>query len=334
MNADQTLKLARRFIELSPDKRRLFLKALQGEGMDFSVLPIAPGVAVAERDQLSYAQRRMWFLWQLDPQGAAYNLPMAVRLHGPLDLAALQHAFDALVARHETLRTRFVADGDDVRQQVDAVAAPLQLRQDSLIHLDENACQAAIETLAEAEALAPFDLASGPLLRVRLLQLATQEHVLLLTLHHIVADGWSMNVLIDEFLRLYDAAVAGTEATLSRCRSSTATTPCGSAAGCKPASRSASWLTGRHAWATTIHRWNCHWTAPVRAGPATVARATRSPSPPMSPSACAAWPASTTSPCSWSCWLPSSCCCSATAARRRSASVCLSPTATVAKARA
>ncbi|WP_410480883.1 amino acid adenylation domain-containing protein [Pseudomonas plecoglossicida] len=214
MNADQTLKLARRFIELSPDKRRLFLKALQGEGMDFSVLPIAPGVAVAERDQLSYAQRRMWFLWQLDPQGAAYNLPMAVRLHGPLDLAALQHAFDALVARHETLRTRFVADGDDVRQQVDAVAAPLQLRQDSLIHLDENARQAAIETLAEAEALAPFDLASGPLLRVRLLQLATQEHVLLLTLHHIVADGWSMNVLIDEFLRLYDAAVAGTEATL------------------------------------------------------------------------------------------------------------------------
>ncbi|WP_060515014.1 non-ribosomal peptide synthetase [Pseudomonas sp. NBRC 111132] len=214
MNADQTLKLARRFIELSPDKRRLFLKALQGEGMDFSVLPIAPGVEVAERDQLSYAQRRMWFLWQLDPQGAAYNLPMAVRLHGPLDLAALQQAFDALVARHETLRTRFVADGDDVRQQVDAVAAPLQLRQDALASLDETARQAAIERIAEAEALAPFDLASGPLLRVRLLQLAAQEHVLLLTLHHIVADGWSMNVLIDEFLHLYEAAVAGTEATL------------------------------------------------------------------------------------------------------------------------
>ncbi|MFB6399358.1 amino acid adenylation domain-containing protein [Pseudomonas putida] len=214
MNADQTLKLARRFIELSPDKRRLFLKALQGEGMDFSVLPIAHGVEVAERDQLSYAQRRMWFLWQLDPQGAAYNLPMAVRLHGPLDLAALQQAFDALVARHETLRTRFVADGDDVRQQVDAVAAPLQLRQDALASLDETARQAAVERIAKAEALAPFDLASGPLLRVRLLQLAAQEHVLLLTLHHIVADGWSMNVLIDEFLHLYEAAVAGTEATL------------------------------------------------------------------------------------------------------------------------
>jgi len=214
MNADQTLKLARRFIELSPDKRRLFLKALQGEGMDFSVLPIAPGVEVAERDQLSYAQRRMWFLWQLDPQGAAYNLPMAVRLHGTLDLAALQHAFDALIARHETLRTRFVADGDDVRQQVDAVAAPLQLRQDALAELDESARQAAVESIAEAEALTPFDLASGPLLRVRLLQLDPQDHVLLLTLHHIVADGWSMNVLIDEFLRLYDAAVAGTDATL------------------------------------------------------------------------------------------------------------------------
>ncbi len=214
MNADQTLQLARRFIALAPDKRRLFLKALEGEGMDFSVLPIAPGVEVAERDQLSYAQRRMWFLWQLDPQGAAYNLPLAVRLLGTLDLAALQQAFDALLARHETLRTRFVADGDDVRQQVDAVAAPLQLRQDALAELDEDARQAAIETIAEAEALAPFDLASGPLLRVRLLQLAEQEHVLLLTLHHIVADGWSMNVLIDEFLRLYDAAVAGTDADL------------------------------------------------------------------------------------------------------------------------
>lgn len=119
------------------------------------MLPIAPGVEVAERDQLSYAQRRMWFLWQLDPQGAAYNLPMAVRLNGPLDLAALQHAFDALVARHETLRTRFVADGDDVRQQVDASAAPLQLHQDALAGLDEGARQAAIETIAEAEALAP-----------------------------------------------------------------------------------------------------------------------------------------------------------------------------------
>ncbi|WP_167494839.1 condensation domain-containing protein, partial [Pseudomonas inefficax] len=131
-----------------------------------------------------------------------------------LDLAALQHAFDALVARHETLRTRFAADGDDVRQQVDASAAPLQLHQDALAGLDEGARQAAIETIAEAEALAPFDLASGPLLRVRLLQLAAQEHILLLTLHHIVADGWSMNVLIDEFLHLYDAAVAGSEARL------------------------------------------------------------------------------------------------------------------------
>lgn len=126
MNAEQTLKLARRFIELTPDKRRLFLKALQAEGMDFAVLPIPAGVAVDARDGLSYAQRRMWFLWQLDPQGAAYNLPMAVRLQGELDLNALRQAFDGLVARHETLRTRFVAQGDDVCQQVEAVAAPLR----------------------------------------------------------------------------------------------------------------------------------------------------------------------------------------------------------------
>ncbi|CAM3778403.1 Tyrocidine synthase 3 [Pseudomonas reidholzensis] len=214
MNAEQTLKLARRFIELTPDKRRLFLKALQAEGMDFAVLPIPAGVAVEARDGLSYAQRRMWFLWQLDPQGAAYNLPMAVRLQGELDLNALRQAFDGLVARHETLRTRFVAKGDDVCQQVEAVAPPLQLRQDALDHLADGERDAALEAIAEEEALAPFDLASGPLFRVRLLKLAEQQHVLLLTLHHIVADGWSMNVLIEEFLSLYDAAVAGTEAAL------------------------------------------------------------------------------------------------------------------------
>ena len=80
MNAEDSLKLARRFIELPPEKRRLFLAALQREGVDFAVFPIPGNVAEASRDRLSYAQRRMAFLWQLDPQGAAYNLPMAVRL--------------------------------------------------------------------------------------------------------------------------------------------------------------------------------------------------------------------------------------------------------------
>jgi amino acid adenylation domain-containing protein len=213
MNAENALKLARRFIELPQEKRRLFLDGLREEGVDFSLLPIPAGVAAADRDGLSYAQRRMWFLWQLDPQGAAYNLPMAVRLKGRLDRAALQGAFDALVARHESLRCHFVQDGDVVCQQVLELAS-VAIGVEDLIGLSPSEQEEQVAVLTEVEALAPFDLAVGPLLRIRLLKLAEQEHVLLLTLHHIVADGWSLNLLIEEFLSLYDAACDGLAAEL------------------------------------------------------------------------------------------------------------------------
>uniref|UniRef100_UPI0025EDDE3D non-ribosomal peptide synthetase n=1 Tax=uncultured Pseudomonas sp. TaxID=114707 RepID=UPI0025EDDE3D len=213
MHAQDALKLARRFIELPPEKRRLFLAGLQQQAVDFALLPIPAEVPVAERDGLSYAQQRMWFLWQLDPQGAAYNLPMAVRLSGTLDEQALQSAFDALVARHETLRSRFREADGEVRQQVVAPFAVAIARHDlSALAADEREAQ--VRCLADAEALAPFDLAHGPLLRVQVLALAEQEHVLLLTLHHIAADGWSYNVLIEEFIRLYDAACVGGAAEL------------------------------------------------------------------------------------------------------------------------
>lgn len=213
MNAENSLKLARRFIELPPEKRRLFLAGLQAEGVDFSVFPIPADVACDDRDGLSYAQRRMSFLWQLDPQGAAYNLPMAVRLKGELDRAALQQAFDRLVARHESLRTRLRTQGEHLYQEVVAAQAVAIVEHD-LTALAVAQREARVAALAEAEAQAPFNLLQGPLLRVTLLQLATDEHVLLLTLHHIVADGWSLNVLIDEFVRLYDAACQRSEATL------------------------------------------------------------------------------------------------------------------------
>ncbi|SDI16727.1 non-ribosomal peptide synthase domain TIGR01720/amino acid adenylation domain-containing protein [Pseudomonas flavescens] len=213
MNAEQTLKLARRFIELPPEKRRLFLDGLQAEGIDFSLLPIPAGVTYDERDGLSYAQQRMWFLWQLDPRGAAYNLPMAVRLNGELDETDLQAAFDGLVARHETLRSLFGEQDGQVRQRIVEPFAVAIARHD-LSAMPAAAREQQVRQRADAEALAPFDLAQGPLLRVQLLKLGEQEHVLLLTLHHIVADGWSYNVLIDEFIRLYDAACSGTEADL------------------------------------------------------------------------------------------------------------------------
>ncbi|WP_193075959.1 non-ribosomal peptide synthetase [Pseudomonas sp. FME51] len=213
MNAEESLKLARRFIELPLEKRRLFLEGVREEGIDFSLLPIPAQVMTDDRDGPSYAQRRMWFLWQLDPQSGAYNLPMAVRLHGELNRNALQQAFDSLVARHESLRTRFCQSGEEVCQQV-LEPSPVAISIEDLTALPSSEREAQLKAQAEVEATAPFDLAEGPLLRIRLLQLAEQEHALLFTLHHIVADGWSLNLLIEEFLRLYDAACDGAAAEL------------------------------------------------------------------------------------------------------------------------
>ncbi|NMX75563.1 non-ribosomal peptide synthetase [Pseudomonas sp. WS 5532] len=204
MNAEDSLKLARRFIGLPLEKRQVFLQALQKEGVDFSRFPIPAGVDVEDRQALSYAQQRMWFLWQLDPASGAYNLPGAVRLKGALSLRALEQAFASLVARHETLRTVFRRQADDRLLQVaiepSVAVEPLDF---SALGFDER--EQAVNQAAPRQSLLPFDLENGPLLRVQLLKLDAQEHVLLLTLHHIVSDGWSMNVLIDEFIRCYDA---------------------------------------------------------------------------------------------------------------------------------
>uniref|UniRef100_UPI00069F69E4 non-ribosomal peptide synthetase n=1 Tax=Pseudomonas sp. MIACH TaxID=1078355 RepID=UPI00069F69E4 len=204
MNAEDSLKLARRFIGLPLEKRQLFLQALQKEGVDFSRFPIPAGVEAEDRQALSYAQQRMWFLWQLDPNSGAYNLPGAVRLKGALNLGAMEQAFASLVARHETLRTVFQRQADERLMQV-AVQPSLAIEQLDLTALAPAEREHAVNDAATRQSLLPFDLEHGPLLRVQLLRLDAQEHVLLLTLHHIVSDGWSMNVLIDEFIRFYDA---------------------------------------------------------------------------------------------------------------------------------
>ncbi|MDP9785926.1 non-ribosomal peptide synthetase [Pseudomonas fluorescens] len=208
MNAEDALKLARRFIGLPLDKRRMFLAALAREGVEFSGFPIPRGVEAEDRQALSYAQQRMWFLWQLEPDSGAYNLPGAVRLKGALSLSALEQAFADLVARHETLRTVFQRQADDSLLQVPSSTA-LVIGHKDFSALPTVEREQAVRQAAEEQSMQPFDLSSGPLLRVELLKLDEQEHVLLLTLHHIVSDGWSMNVLIDEFIRFYDAHEAG-----------------------------------------------------------------------------------------------------------------------------
>nr|WKF59529.1 Linear gramicidin synthase subunit D [Paraburkholderia busanensis] len=168
--------------------------------------PIArrPANAQADNLPLSFAQERLWVLWQLEPESAAYHVPGAVRLSGSLDTAAVRAAFDTIVARHEALRTTFVAvDGKPVQRVASAVR--YDWRTATLDHAEPRALAAALHDCVSE----PFDLEHGPLLRVVLLSSSETEHVLAVVMHHIVSDGWSMDVLIDEFSACYEASRRG-----------------------------------------------------------------------------------------------------------------------------
>ena len=163
---------------------------------------------------LSFAQQRLWFLDQLEPASPFYNIPDGVRLKGELHVAALEQALNEIVRRHEVLRTRFVKVGGEPRQQV-LDAEPVKLAVTDLTHLDEAAQESAVREAASIESQDPFDLVNGPLLRVKLLRLGAEDHVVLLTMHHIVSDGWSMGVLIREVGTLYAAYTRDEESPLT-----------------------------------------------------------------------------------------------------------------------
>ncbi len=155
----------------------------------------------------SFAQQRLWFLARLDPRGStAYHLAGGLRLHGSLDEDALHAALDRIVERHEVLRTCLVEVQGQVRQRILEVAGfPLQ-RTDLGGHAQSAAC---VDACARDEAGRPFDLAHGPLIRGHLLRLDDQQHVLLVTMHHLVSDAWSMGVLLKELGTLYAAFLCG-----------------------------------------------------------------------------------------------------------------------------
>ncbi|HSF40381.1 MAG TPA: amino acid adenylation domain-containing protein [Thermoanaerobaculia bacterium] len=167
--------------------------------------------AGTEPPPLSFAQRRLWFLDQLEPGNPAYNLPAAVLLTGPLDRSALAAVLKEMVARHEALRTTFGLADDSVEEPVQRIAppAPLPLPGIDLSGLPEEAREAEALRLAAEEAMRPFDLAHGPLLRAALLRLDAARHVALFNLHHMVGDGWSSDLLVRELAALYPAFAAG-----------------------------------------------------------------------------------------------------------------------------
>ncbi len=175
-------------------------------------LPLAPRPAGVELP-MSYAQQRLWFLDQLQPGSSFYNLPAAVRLTGELNVPALQRSLQNVINRHEVLRLRF--DGLDGRPRVtvsDDTELQLPVVDLETFPLQEREAEA--RRLIKEEARRPFDLARGPMLRVQLLRLDPRSHVLLVTMHHIVADAWSTNVFIREVTQGYEADTRGTPVSL------------------------------------------------------------------------------------------------------------------------
>ncbi|HBC5211361.1 TPA: amino acid adenylation domain-containing protein, partial [Serratia marcescens] len=165
-------------------------------------LPILP-VARDGDLPLSFAQQRLWFLTQLEGMSETYHIPLALRLHGRLDRQALQHSLDALYARHESLRSRFITREDRPQVQIlPANGLPLAFHD-----LRRHPAQA--DTLCRQAATQPFDLTQGPLVRAALIRLADEEHLFLLTCHHIISDGWSTGILLRELGALYGALRRG-----------------------------------------------------------------------------------------------------------------------------
>jgi amino acid adenylation domain-containing protein/non-ribosomal peptide synthase protein (TIGR01720 family) len=174
------------------------------------------GIRLVPRERplpLSPVQQRLWFLDDLTSGGTEYNTGVGLRLSGALDLDALRAALDALVSRHESLRTTFVTvDGHGM--QVVAAGGDIPLRAVDLSTVDTAARDAAVQQALADELSCPFDLRRGPLTRAVLVRLAEDDHVLMLSQHHIVTDGWSVAVLVDELTELYAAAVRRAPASL------------------------------------------------------------------------------------------------------------------------
>jgi amino acid adenylation domain-containing protein len=207
------LDLAAAIRNLPSNERARLRQILMAKGADLSAIPIIERPSDLSVIPASFAQQRLWFLHQLDPHSTAYNVPSVVRMDGALKIDALRQAFNQVVRRHDSLRTTFsFLDGLPV--QVIAPSTDFGLLQTDLSMLDASERARQSELLIQQAAESTFDLATGPLLRAHLLRVAPTEHILLLTAHHIVVDGASMEVLAGELMALYEAYVTGRAPTL------------------------------------------------------------------------------------------------------------------------
>jgi amino acid adenylation domain-containing protein len=198
------LSLAARFAQLPAAQRQVFLQKLDAAGIDFRLLPIPPRAERAASVPASFAQTRLWLHARMIDEPAAYHITERLRLDGALDANALRLSCDALIARHEALRTTFTEGADGVLQTVHAPSrCPWRSSDLSVLPAAERDARAA--ALARDDEARPFELAQGPLLRAHLIRLDARTHWLALTVHHIVSDGWSADVMLAELASFYRA---------------------------------------------------------------------------------------------------------------------------------
>ncbi|HEU5230641.1 MAG TPA: condensation domain-containing protein, partial [Ktedonobacteraceae bacterium] len=217
--AMQVMTRARSLFGVEVSLRRLFEEptiaglakrlrdALAGERPDER--PILASVGREQDLPLSFAQQRLWLMEQVDFASNAYNVPLAVQMTGALDVEALEYALQEIVNRHEVLRTTFSLDKNQHPVQVIHPQQQILLPVEDISYLPADKKAATARYLVTEEALRPFHLNEGPLFRARLFRLEQQEYILLLTIHHIVFDGWSMNILAREMATIYKARIQG-----------------------------------------------------------------------------------------------------------------------------
>ena len=185
-------KLLNRLASLSPEQREALLKQLQKKKSQ-GAEPRKDGIQVYPRDSqhlpMSYAQQRLWFIDQLQSGSASYNISAALRMKGSLDVEALRMSFDEIVSRHEVLRTTFITEDGQGRQVINEHQR-WELATISLEPLSREEQEEVIRARFKGDAHTSFDLINGPLLRTRLIRLSSTEHVMIVTMHHIIADGW------------------------------------------------------------------------------------------------------------------------------------------------
>jgi len=194
--------------QLPPEKRELLEMMLLEQGVDLSQVLIVPQSRENKAFPLSFSQQRLWFLDKLEPGSPLYNIPAVLRLKGTLNSSALQQSFQEIIKRHEVLRTVFSEEKGEAVQIVSETVS-FQIEKIDLQDTPEAEREHTLRRYAAEESVKPFQLSSGPLLRVSLLAFSATDHALLVTMHHIVSDNWSTGIFVHEIMQLYSAFVQG-----------------------------------------------------------------------------------------------------------------------------